>query len=62
MLVLEFDLDEDAVIDLREYGLGIVTVQLVSIHRGHVRLGFEADKKIKIQRRVVFEKREAAKT
>lgn len=61
MLVLKMNLQDEAVIDLREHGLGLVRVMLLASGRGIARLGFEADKSVPIHRKAVFEKREAAK-
>lgn len=49
--------NEQVIIDLRVFGLGLVTVTLVDIRsKDKVRIGIEADASIVVHRREVFDR------
>jgi sRNA-binding carbon storage regulator CsrA len=47
------------VIDLREFSLGTITVQMLDVDKQTVRVGIEADKRIPVHRQEVFDDRDA---
>jgi carbon storage regulator len=59
MLLLSTHKDESVVIDLREFGLGLIEVVTVEIRGDKVRNGYQGDKRIPIHRRKVFDAIEA---
>lgn len=61
MLVLSRKEREGIVIDLREFGLGLIELMTVEIRADKVRHGIEADKRIPVHRREVFELIESQK-
>lgn len=52
--------DAEVVIDLRDVGLGLVTISPLETHKGRVRMGYAADGRVKIYRRRVFDEIERA--
>jgi hypothetical protein len=53
--------DAEVIIDLREFGLGLVVVAPLDLRgKGKVRIGYEADPQVKIYRRRIFEQIERA--
>lgn len=55
MLILKRVVGEAIVIDLRDFGLGLVRVLPVESRRGVMRLGIEADAKIPVHREEIFQ-------
>lgn len=47
--------NEAVIIDLRKWGLGLITVQHIENRGDKCRLGFEADKQIPVHREEVYE-------
>lgn len=60
MLVLERNLNEETVIDLRKWGLGLLTITVLHPRR-NVRIGIDADPQIRVDRREVFDAIERGK-
>lgn len=61
MLVLSTHKSESVVIDLREFGLGLIEVLTVEIRGDKTRNGYQADKRIPIHRKCVFDQIERSK-
>lgn len=55
MLILSRHKNEAIVIDLRQWGLGLIELMTVEIRGDKVRHGIEADKQIPVHRREVFD-------
>jgi carbon storage regulator len=54
MLCLTRDRDEQIVIDLRVYGLGLITVTVLKIFGDSVRLGITAPLDVPVHRREIY--------
>lgn len=55
MLCLSTHENDDVVIDLRQFGLGLVEVKTLDIRGNKVRTGYTAGRAVPIYRRSVFE-------
>ena len=55
MLVLARRKNESVILDLRQFGLGLIRVSPAEIRLQSVRIGFEADERIQIHREEVFD-------
>lgn len=54
MLVLKIPQNDSVIIDLREFGLGLIEAMTVHGHP-HTKIGFKADQRIPIHRKEVWE-------
>ncbi len=51
--------NNDGIIDLREFGLGIIEIKVLHVKGDKARIGYEGDRAIPIHRREVFERIES---
>jgi len=63
MLVLSRFVGEEIVVDLRPHGLGLLTIMVSDIRyppkeRARAKIAIEADERLSVDRKEIFEKRE----